>query len=127
MRHFDTAKRLYEICKKIAMSMGEKWPVDKFPGIETHFQTHSPDEVQKVNDVYTYIFSKEGTKIYVDTIENDYYRTGKEPEPHEKELFEKIVNRDVLYTRIVVNDVLYIVSVAKYTTSDFIVICFCKV
>lgn len=111
-KNFNRAGNLYSDCKNITVLLKDKTPTElsEFP-----------------KNVFVYIFSKEGDLIFVDTLENDYYEKGKEPEPEEKTLFSKMNERDTLFTHHVMNDYLHIIAVAKKSTDKYCVICFSKI
>lgn len=111
-KNFNLASTLYSECKNISSSLKDNIPTDL-------------EEFKK--NVFVYIFSKEGDLIFVDTLEHDYFETGKEPEPEEKALFLKMSERDTLFTHHVINDYLHIIAVAKKCTEKYCVLCFSKI
>lgn len=130
---FLHADQLYTQCKIISRKIEDEWDDERFTGIQDYFNYMSSQIVQFIettntnNSYYVYIYSRDGSRIYVDTKENDHSQLGKEPEPDEKELYDKMINKDTLFTHHVINDQLYIISVARLSKRDYSILCFCKV
>lgn len=110
---FQIADNLYKHCKEIT----------------EHLQNKPPSEIKEFSKEYfVYILSGDGSRIFVDTLENEFFDDdGRESEPEEKELFSKLKNRDTLFTHHVVNDKIYIISTAKKCVNDYCVVCFSKI
>lgn len=137
-QRFAIASTIHEKCHEVAQIIGSFETIDFFKSIlvgESDIKK-SLDEVlqsQKKKNIFMYMMKNDGSAIFVDTKENDINISksseGRLPEIDEKELFHKVkdMQDEVLYTKHVIDNVLYIIAVAQFTMNDFIIICFCKV
>ena len=98
--------------------------VDESKKIMLQLDEMKPSELQIPAHFYAYIYSSDGTKVYLDSKESTVDDEGMKPEKDEKILFQKMLHHDNLYTHHIIDFNVYIIAAHKQSNASYTVIAF---